>query len=759
VGERIELEVRSNLFNVANQGKTVLDGWLHDNLRALEALAARVDPRALPPGIQEWLHTIRTGSSGLLRLGVTDARHVLVAHDPPFDDLGRPTVGVDVSGQPFAREIARTHRLVVSDVVRSRLGRPVPIVIFTQPILRDGKYLGYIGGVVDLGDWNGLVGKVTGKWDIAATLLDRNGLVIASNRPGVRMMQPYDWRANGAPRLVRSGLWHLQPRRSAGVPAVERLRQSAYVTEIDLSAATGWKLVLEAPMAPYQESLHARYYFTMTLLLAIFALALAGAAVVSRRTVRSIERLDRISVGLPDRIARREAVDWPESRLAETDSLTRNFKSTAGALAARFDELAALNASLERRVAERTAELARTNEELNAGIEERKRGERARRLLEEDLLRSRKLDSLGVLAGGIAHDFNNLLTAILGNIEMAMSGLPPGDGRRDRLAEAEKASVRARDLTQQLLTFSRGGAPVRETASVGDLVADTAGFALRGSNVRLDYVRDEALWPAEIDPGQISQVINNLIINADQAMPDGGTVTIRTANATVSPGDTLPLPPGDYVTIAVADRGNGIPPENLERIFDPYFTTKRTGSGLGLATVYSIVRRHGGHVEVSSRPGEGASFKVWLPAAKGAAPPARERLERVTTGTGRILVMDDEPFVREVVGAMLERAGYDPSFAEHGEEAIARYSEAKAEGRPFSAVIMDLTIPGGMGGVEASRRLREIDAAVRIVVASGYSNDPVMARFRDYGFVGVVRKPFRIAELTRVIGEAVSPGG
>ncbi len=754
-GKRLEREVRTELVNVANQGKSILDAWMRDNIKAVAAVAASLEPKALPKETQRWLKTIRTGSPGLLRLGVVDARGVVVAHDPPVDELGRSTIGVDVSSQPFVAEVTKTHALVTSDVVKSRLGRPDPIVILAHPILRDGEYLGYIGGVINLNVWDDLIEKVSGKWDVRATLVDRNQRIIACNRKDLTAMSKYDWHENGEVRAVLDGLWIRRPMQENRTPGTEQTRKSFYLTEIGLESGSGWKLILETSMAPFQKELYSRYYSTLTLLLGIFALALAGAHIVSRRTVRSIEQLDQISGGLQNRLARRETVEWPESRIAETGSLIRSFRAMAETLAARFADLAALNETLEKRVEERTGELCHTNAELSAEIEERKRVERARQQLEEDLLRSRKLESLGVLAGGIAHDFNNLLMAILGNITLSLAVTKPKDEIHQRLVEAEKASLRAQDLTQQLLTFSRGGAPVREAASIGDLISDTAGFALRGSNVRLDFERNPELWPAEVDPGQISQVINNLIINANQAMPGGGTVTILTGNTTVAAGDPLPLPPGDYVTISVSDLGVGIVPEHLERIFDPYFTTKQKGSGLGLATVYSIVKRHDGHIEVSSKPGEGATFKMWLPATRHAVLSDTAPREGLTAGTGRVLVMDDEPFVRDVIGAMLERLGYEPDFAEHGEGAIALYRKAMSLGLPFGAVIMDLTIPGGMGGVEAAQRLREIDPDVRIIVSSGYSNDPVMASYRDYGFLGVARKPFKVGELSRVLGEVL----
>jgi PAS domain S-box-containing protein len=865
--DRIEREVRSNLLNIAAQGKGILDAWMGENVKTTSVVADALDPRALPPDTMRWLKTIRAASPGLLRLGIVNARGIILAHDPEFDELGRSNIGVDVSSQPFVAEVKRRKALVTSDVVKSKLGRPVPIVILAQPIKRGGEYLGYIGGVLNIADWDALVDKVAGRWDVRATVIDRNQRVIACNRDDVGMMQKYDWREGGDVTPLLNALWYRSPKRIANVPGTEQIRQSVYATEIPLATDAGWKLVIEAPVAPYQKNLYARYYFNLTLLLAIFAASLAGARFVARRTVKNIEWLDRISLGMQERLARREAVEWPESRIAETDSLIRNFRAMAEALSARFEELASLNETLERRVEERTSELERSNSELGARVEERLKlislvenssdliamsdiegkviylnaagqallgfespedvrgrglddffmpgdlhflrktiiptglkygkwvrefrlkhfvtgkpipvdmngfvirdpatgkpvaiaticrdiGDRKR--LEEDLLRSRKLESLGVLAGGIAHDFNNLLTAILGNIALSLSLSKPGDETHRRLVEAEKASLRAQDLTQQLLTFSRGGAPVREAASIADLVSDSAGFALRGSNVRLDCSSQEGLWPAQVDPGQISQVVNNLIINASQAMPEGGTVTIRMENAAIAPGDPMPLHPGDYVKIVVADEGVGILPEHLERIFDPYFTTKRKGSGLGLATVYSIVKRHDGHVEVASTPGRGTVFTIWLPASPDAVPPETERREELLSGSGRVLVMDDEPFVRDVIGAMLVRLGYEPDFAEHGEEAIVRYRDAMSGDSPFVAVIMDLTIPGGMGGVEASQRLREIDPGVRIIVSSGYSNDPVMANYRDYGFVGVARKPFRVGELSRVLDEVLS---
>jgi PAS domain S-box-containing protein len=380
----------------------------------------------------------------------------------------------------------------------------------------------------------------------------------------------------------------------------------------------------------------------------------------------------------------------------------------------------------------------------------------ARRKLEEELVKAQKLESLGILAGGIAHDFNNLLTAIIGNISLAKQDTQPGDSTYERLEGAERALERARNLTQQLLTFSRGGAPLKKRLSIKEVVRDIAAFALHGAKSRCEFSIPDDLWIVEADEGQLSQVINNLVINADQAMPDGGTVTVTCRNITVGAVSTLPLSPGNYVMISVADRGIGIPAEYLGKVFDPYFTTKRKGSGLGLATTYSIIKRHNGHIAVESGVGTGSTFHLYLPATDRVL--LRESATPGTTksGSGKILIMDDEAMVRDVAGKVLTRLGYDVAYACDGAEAIAAYERALAEGRPFDAVIMDLTIPGGMGGKDAVKRLREIDPALKAIVSSGYSNDPVMAHYAEYGFNGVVSKPYTIKQLSDTIQKVLA---
>ncbi len=374
--------------------------------------------------------------------------------------------------------------------------------------------------------------------------------------------------------------------------------------------------------------------------------------------------------------------------------------------------------------------------------------------LAEELLKSGKLESIGAMAGGIAHDFNNILTSILGNVSLAKLQAAPESELFTALTTAEKSALRARDLTRQLLAFAKGGAPVRKTAWLGDVVKENTEFALRGSNVRSRLSVPEDLWPAEADVGQISQVIQNLVLFGVRAMPGGGTLEVRAANVTLTDPSWVPLPAGNYVMISIQDRGQGIAPEDLPRIFDPYFATKESGHGLGLSAGYAIVKRHDGHIAVESKPGRGTTFHVYLPAsptarAQPASVPARES-DRV-----RILLMDDDPAIRDVAQAMLESLGYEVEMAQEGGEAIERFRQAQSDGRPFAAVILDLTVQGGMGGQDTVQELLRLDKNVKAIVSSGYYDDPVVARYREYGFSGTVPKPYGLEELERALKELV----
>jgi len=381
----------------------------------------------------------------------------------------------------------------------------------------------------------------------------------------------------------------------------------------------------------------------------------------------------------------------------------------------------------------------------------------------EERQKAEKLESLGVAAGGIAHDFNNLLTAILGNLSLVLSAAKIDEASGERLASAKRASLRAQELAQQLLTFAKGGAPIKQTASIGALVRDTVTFHLRGSRVACEFHIPDDLWPAEVDAGQISQVVQNLTINADQAMPAGGTLRVACANIELSGSNTrLGLSPGRWLKITVQDEGIGIAEENIKKIFDPYFTTKPRGSGLGLATSYSIMKAHGGIVDVVSQPGEGTIFYLFLPATDKPLTVREEAPAPAPTAptNARVLVLDDEEAICALVQCALEPLGYEVVAAQDAATAIQLYEEAFKAGRRFDVVISDLTIPGGMGGQEAVRRMQEIDPKVRAIVSSGYAMDPVMSKFRDHGFCAMIAKPYEIDALGRVVGEvlAQAPG-
>jgi len=377
-----------------------------------------------------------------------------------------------------------------------------------------------------------------------------------------------------------------------------------------------------------------------------------------------------------------------------------------------------------------------------------------RRQMEDELVRMHKLESIGILAGGIAHDFNNILTAILGNLTLSriLSEKDP-DKAAKRIAEAEKATLRAKDLTQQLLTFSKGGEPVKVTTSLNDIIIDSCQFVLRGSNVKCNFDLAEDLFLAAVDEGQISQVLHNLVVNADQAMPDGGVVDVHAENVRIGPDDDLPLSSGNYVLIKVEDNGSGISRKNLQRIFDPYFSTKHEGHGLGLATAYSIVKRHGGLLTVESKLGEGTVFKIYLPASMQNSTDRISGEEEIYFGKGSILLMDDEESVRETASELFNHLGYELVSAKDGTETLELYRKAAAEGNPYDVVILDLTVPGGMGGKETCEELLKIDPEMKIIVSSGYANNPIMANHEKYGFSGVMPKPYKIENASKILYE------
>jgi signal transduction histidine kinase/ActR/RegA family two-component response regulator len=399
----------------------------------------------------------------------------------------------------------------------------------------------------------------------------------------------------------------------------------------------------------------------------------------------------------------------------------------------------ALNEQLEVRVQERTAELNQSTQQLRAEIAQRQQ-------IEEELLRARKLESLGVLAGGIAHDFNNFLAVVQGNVELAKSQLDRDAPVQLMLNETAKACKRAALLSSQLLTFSKGGAPVRRLASLSELLKDAIPLARAGAQTSFEVSIPENLRSAEVDPGQICQALHNILLNARQAMPGGGAIKVQAENV------DLETPTGidSRVRISIQDHGCGIPDEDLSRIFDPYFTTKPNGSGLGLATAYAIIAKHGGNLSVQTKTGEGTVFIIDLPASAETPEPLASLSTSIQKGTGRILAMDDEPALQFLMQNVLIKLGYDVQIAADGAEAIVLFENAKSCGRGFDAVLLDLTISGGLGGIETAAKLKKLDPSVKLIVCSGYSEAPVASDLRKYGFDDIIPKPWTIVSMSEV---------
>lgn len=403
----------------------------------------------------------------------------------------------------------------------------------------------------------------------------------------------------------------------------------------------------------------------------------------------------------------------------------------------------------------KNADMYKELDELNKNLEQ---------IVEErtiELLQARKIESIGTLAGGIAHDFNNLLTSILGNINLVMLDMDPQEKPYTLLTYAEKASLSAKDLSQQLMNFSKGGTPAKKTISIEELIKNASTFSIKDTNVKYEFDIDENLSYAEVDTSQMTQVINNLIINANQAMHNEGVIKISCSNTTLDENNKLKLKKGDYIQISITDQGIGIPEEIIDKIFDPYFTTKEKGTnrgnGLGLATCYSVIKRHSGHITVESKVNQGTTFHIYLPVSikqdKNESPD--QSVDEIFPGKGKLLVMDDEEMIQELIGEMLSRIGYTICFTSNETQAIKLYRKAIDSGKPFDVVIMDLTIADGVGGKKTLEKLIKINPDIKAIVSSGHSNDPIMASFPDYGFKGVITKPYKIKEVSMTIHEVI----
>ncbi|MBW2608044.1 MAG: response regulator [Deltaproteobacteria bacterium] len=397
-------------------------------------------------------------------------------------------------------------------------------------------------------------------------------------------------------------------------------------------------------------------------------------------------------------------------------------------------------------------------------------GTKQNKRAEDELQKIRNLESIAALSGGIAHDYNNLLTVIIGNILLIQSYIEPDDMIYGLLDEALEASMTAKSLTQKLITFSRGGAPVMETASIAPVIKSATEFTLSGSNIKCEFSIPDDLRLVHIDKTQIGHVLHNLVMNAREAMPGGGIIKVVAENVKItdkSPGLgiglEIGLEKGNYIKISIIDQGIGISKEILDKIFDPYFSTKdmgtQKGMGLGLSICHSIIKQHNGDIVAEPNAGTGTSLHFYLPASeetivtqKSLEAPEKGKL---VLGKGRILVMDDEKMIIKITGHLLNRLGYDATFSEDGAQAVKMYKKAMESGNPFDAVILDLTVRGGMGGKEAIKRLIEIDPKIKAIVSSGYSNSPVMTSYKDYGFIGVIAKPYNINELSRKLNEVL----
>ncbi len=482
--------------------------------------------------------------------------------------------------------------------------------------------------------------------------------------------------------------------------------------------------------------------------LLIVAVSILVGLLLHYQTIRPLSRLsaklDRMSWDSlefsPEHPPRRDEIGKLEESFCE---MIRMIRKASDEITRKSGDLALVN-----------EQIVQANQVLENEVRERKKAE----AMLAELAKIQKLESVALLAAGIAHDFNNLLAGVLGQVSLVKATLSSGDQNHARLQEAEKAVGQARNLTEQLLTFSTGGSPVKKTVHLGDLLESTARFALRGSEVRCSFSLDPELWPVNIDDGQVSQVVSNLVLNAVQAMPSGGEIGVSAKNTELTSSGRLPLPPGRYVEIAISDQGVGIPEAHLSKIFDPFFTTKPKGTGLGLAASFSILKKHDGHIEVESREGVGSLFRFYLPAEQqDSVRTDQPSCRGLPTGKGRILIMDDEEMIRELLRGMLSFLGYDPVITSEGREAIETYRRELDAGQRFDAVILDLTVRGGLGGKEAIQDLLRLDPAVCAIVSSGYSHDPVMAEYRRYGFSAFIPKPYSVDALACTLKSVLAP--
>jgi signal transduction histidine kinase/ActR/RegA family two-component response regulator len=715
----LETAILKGLEGQAQTAASGISGFVEESLREAQAVAATLPPLASTPPrdleahLERMFRSFPKFENGIF---VLDRHGTFVADYPSHPELRGDSFAFR---EYFLRALREKRPVVGKPYLSKRTGKPV--LTFAAPVLDGhGELTAVVACSVDLLSREALGGYRSQK-------IGETGYLYVFDAARQLIVHPQDDRLLAFVEEGKNRLLDAAARgsdvlgatvNSYGIPmllAAVHLRSSDWIVAVQIPQREAFR-----PIVAIRRRLFAISGVAVLLIVAVSAVALRRVSWPLRQLERATSR---VSAGLGDLEARAADLQTDES----LDTLRRiRSRDEIGLLASAFVRLC---------------------EKLKRYVTESKKAEAER-------LRAEKLESLGVLAGGIAHDFNNVLTAILGNLSVARTA--DREGELDEvLDDAEKAALSAKGLTHQLLTFSRGGAPIRKVVSLAEALEEAARFALRGAKARPELSIAADLWPASVDEGQIRQVVHNLVLNADQAMPEGGVVAIRAENVVIAPGAGLPLEPGRYVRIVIRDTGVGLAPEHLGRIFDPYFTTKPNGSGLGLTTSYAIVKKHQGHVGVESDPGRGTTFTVYLPASQERAAEPAPR-EGPAQGKGRVLLMDDEDAVRRVTGKMLERLGYDVELAKDGGEALAAYAAAMDSGRRFDVVVMDLTVPGGMGGKETMRRLAALDPLARGIVSSGYSTDPVMADFRAHGFCCVLTKPYSVEDLGKALAEAMA---
>ena len=726
-----------------------------------------------------------------------DARGKIIYTSP----YNRSLIGVDVSMQEHNRFIRENQRPVLSDVFHAVQGYHA--VAYSYPVFNGSSYNGCIAILISFGDLAGKhIGGIRTRKEGYAWMLSRKGVIIYSPVPmhlGMDALEVYrEFPAVTAMvnEMVRGweGSAVVRHREITASPE-GTVRYHAYYLPVHLPG-TFWSIAVETPedgALSAMESFKNRWLVIMFLfsagVLVYFYYFIKARAVLkeeekrkeAEKLLRESERkYSELTESLPLSVFE---FDMNGMFTYVNRTALEEFRYTAGDISRGLNVLDVLDPSDRERAITNIMKVFRGGDILREEYaarrsdgstfpfivnmervvrEGRTEGMRGvvinisdRKRLEAEILKAQKLESIGLLAGGIAHDFNNLLMVVLGNISLMKLDMGDDESAMERIESMEKAGLQAAELTKQLLTFSRGGNPVKEPVSLPGIIQDSLKFALSGTTIAADCSIDGGLWSVEADAGQMKQVFNNLIINSRQSMADGGTVRIRALNMTdeiEGAGDAG----GDRkVKITIEDQGAGIPAENLGKIFDPYFTTKEKGSGLGLAVTYSIIRNHDGKITVESEVGRGTKFTIILPASGSQVRVVPGDAEALMRGEGKILIMDDEIMIRNVTAWMLTDLGYTVGLARDGAEAVEEFRRSMQSGAPYDAVIMDITVIGGMGGKDAVKMILALDPAAKVIATSGYNADPHPADYHESGFVAFIAKPYSVSNLGRVIHDVL----